>query len=114
MSTFCWLDRIERLPEVSECRPGMSTAPGSGGSASRRTTTSTVLVTPLKVPADRMMTVVLSSAIGEVPLAGRVVQLGPVRGVSAAPEPFALVALDVPPLPRPPAGPFGRAAGARP
>src|SRR3989442_1652238 len=39
----------------------MPTAPGSGGSATRRTTTSTVLVTPLKVPADRMMTVVLSS-----------------------------------------------------
>src|SRR5438093_6557025 len=90
------------LRAVSDCRPAMLTAPANGGTATRRTTTSTVLVTALKVPAERRMTVVLASVVGEVSIGGRVLLLSPVSGVSAAPLALRIVTLNVPPLAPPP------------
>ena len=52
------------------------------------------------------MTVVLSSAIGEVSIAGSVVLLSPVSGVSAAPLSLRIVTLNVPPLAGPPSATF--------
>src|SRR5438128_11977410 len=86
------------LTALSECRPGMLTAPGNGGSATRWTTTSIVFVVPLNVPADRMMTVLLASAVGEVSIAGLVVPLNPVSGVSVTPFALRMAALNVPHL----------------
>src|SRR5438034_438659 len=45
---------------------GMLSAAANGGSAARWTTTSTVLLTRSNVPVERMITVALSSAVGEV------------------------------------------------
>src|SRR6267378_1408420 len=86
------------LTALSECRPGMLTAPGNGGSATRWTTTSIVFVVPLKVPADRMMMVLLASVVGEVSIAGLVVPLNPVSGVSVTPLSLRMETLNVPPL----------------
>ena len=86
------------LTALSECRPGMLTAPGNGGSATRWTTTSIVFVVPLKVPADRMMTVLLASVVGEVSIAGAVAPLNPVSGVSVTPLSLRMETLNVPPF----------------
>src|SRR2546422_9017054 len=75
---------------------GMLSAAANGGSAARWTTTSTVLLTRLNVPVERMITVALSSAVGEVSMLGRVPALRPAIGGSAAPLSLRTLTLNVP------------------
>ena len=51
------------LMNESACRPGKFTAPGKGGRAARRTTTSIIRVAPLKEPVARMITMLLLSLV---------------------------------------------------
>src|SRR5262245_19498900 len=97
---------------VLRARPAMLTAPDNAGTAARRMTTSTVLVTPLNVPADRMISVALASMVGDVSMAGRVVALSPVNAVSAAPLSLRIVTLTVPRVVAPPTGGFAGPASA--
>ena len=85
---------------------GRLSAPAVGGSVARWTTTSTVLLTRLNVPVDRMITVALSSAVGEVSMRGRVMALRPVIGVSAAPLSLRTLTVNVPAFAVPTSGTF--------
>src|SRR5437588_6041592 len=59
--------KLVLLMNVSDWKPGMFTAPGNGGSGCRFTTTSMILVAPLKVPVERMMTILLVSDVSVSP-----------------------------------------------
>src|SRR5438128_2646880 len=85
------------LTKVSDCRPGMLTAPGNGGSDVRRITTSIVFVMPLKVPDERMIKTPLLSTLGELSIVGFVLPVRPVSGVSDPPLSLRTVTLNVPP-----------------